>query len=479
MQGVDVVVAGGGTAGAVVGARLVEAGASVALVEAGPDHGALTDGGWPAELIDASTIPTSHDWGYRSEDGHLAFERARVIGGCSAHNGCTVSWGHRSDYDGWGLPGWSAAELGPRFEAATRRLRVRRFTDDEITPFHGAFIQAGAAIGLPREDRLTSFDVRPAVCAEPSNSPDGIRWSTAFAYLDPVRRDDRLRILADTLVDRILFDGDRAVGVRGVGPDGPVEVFADIVIVAGGTYGSPAILLRSGVGPAGHLRGLGLDVVVDLPGVGGNLHDHPAFELFLEPTDAYVRRTSAFAATGRPVPDEQGFASLASSWAADGIVDTHVFSEIAMDGRPGIFVACLTPRSRGQLRLRSLDPAAAPFIDHAYLSDPHGHDAGVLRDGVIAARRMLAADPLAELVTELEPGLGADLDAAILDRVIHYWHPVGTCAMGDVTDERGRVTGVEGLLVADASVMPRTVRATTNLPTVVIGDVIASSLIAG
>jgi len=105
----DAVVCGGGTAGPVVAARLVEAGRRVLVLEAGPDHGAFHDGRWPPELLDASTIPTSHDWGYRSEDRALAFERARVIGGCSAHNGCTVSWGHRADYDGWGVPGWSAA----------------------------------------------------------------------------------------------------------------------------------------------------------------------------------------------------------------------------------------------------------------------------------------------------------------------------------------------------------------------------------
>ena len=249
MRGADVVVAGGGTAGAVVAARLVAAGASVTLVEAGPDHGAFTDGGWPAELTDAATIPTSHDWGYRSSDGRLAFERARVIGGCSAHNGCTAIWGHRADYDGWDLPGWSADELLPRFEDASRRLRVRRSVDDELTPFHAAFIGAGEAIGLPREDRLESLDVRPSVCAEPSNSPGGVRWNTAFAYLDPCGGLPGSRIVADTLVDRVLVHRDRRRGVRAIGPDGPFEIAADTVVLAGGTYGSPAILLRSGIGP--------------------------------------------------------------------------------------------------------------------------------------------------------------------------------------------------------------------------------------
>src|SRR5262245_14073595 len=154
----DVVICGGGTAGPVLAARLVEAGRRVVLLEAGPDHGSFAGGGLPPELLDATTIPTSHDWGFRSEDGRdLAFERARVIGGCSAHNGCTVSWGHRADYDGWNLPGWHAADLEPLFREVDRRLRVRRFADDEVTPLHAAFIDAGASLGLPREDRLASL----------------------------------------------------------------------------------------------------------------------------------------------------------------------------------------------------------------------------------------------------------------------------------------------------------------------------------
>jgi choline dehydrogenase len=472
----DVVVCGGGTAGPVVAARMVEAGRRVLLLEAGPDYGPFADGGWPDELTDAATIPTSHDWGYASEDRRLPFERAKVIGGCSAHNGCTASWGHRADYDGWGLPGWSADELEPVFAEVSGRMRVRRFAEDELTPLHAGFITAGETLGLPREDRLESLDVRPSVCSEPSNSPDGIRWNAAFAYLDPVRSAPGLVIRGDTLVDRVLVGGGKTVGVRAIGPDGPFEISADLVVLCGGTYGSPAILLRSGIGPADELAALGIDVAHDLPGVGANLHDHPAFELFLDATPLLVEWTDAFRATGRPLPDEQGFASAASSWASDGVVDTHLFSEISMDGRPGLFIACLTTRSKGRLTLRSSDPDDAPNLDHAYLSDPEGHDLGVLRDGVGLARAFLGVPPLADLVREVEPGADADLDDAIRAGVIHYWHPVGTCAMGGVVDERGRVVGLDGLVVADASVMPQTVRATTNIPTLMIAERISTFL---
>jgi choline dehydrogenase len=279
-------------------------------------------------------------------------------------------------------------------------------------------------------------------------------------------------------VDRVLVERGRAVGVRAVGPTGPVEVHAERVVLAGGAYGSPSILLRSGIGPADDLVRVDVAPVVDLPGVGANLHDHPSFELVLVPREEYARRNEAFAATGRALPDELGFASLATSFAEDGIVDVHLFSEVLMGGEaPGMFVACLTPRSRGRLRLRSSDPDAAPILDHGFLTDPDGHDLGVIVEGVAWARRFLTAAPMAALFEgELTPGADADLPAAIRADVAHCWHPVGTCAMGGVTDERGRVRGVEGLTVADASLMPRTVRATTNLPTVVIAERIAAFL---
>jgi choline dehydrogenase len=411
----------------------------------------------------------------------LPFERAKVIGGCSAHNGCTASWGHRADYDGWGLDGWGADELVPLFTEATDRMRVRRSGEAEWSPLHRAFIEAGVALGLPLEDRLLSLDVRPSVCAEPSNSPGGIRWNAAFAYLDAVRDAPGLEIRGDTLVDRVVIRGGRAVGVRALGPDGLSEVAAPAVVLAGGTYGTPAICLRSGIGPAEDLAALGIDVAVDQAGVGGNLHDHPSFELILTPNARYDRETAAFAATGRALPDELGFASLCTSFAADGVVDVHLFSEVLMGGaRPGLFVACLTPRSRGRLRLRSTDPSAAPALDHAFLTDPDDHDLDVLVEGVGLARGFLAAPPMAALFEgEASPGPAADLATTIRGGVAHCWHPVGTCAMGDVTDERGRVRGVDGLSVADASLMPRTVRATTNLPTVVVAERIARFLIEG
>jgi choline dehydrogenase-like flavoprotein len=478
----EVVVAGGGTAGCVVAARLAEAGRDVVMIEAGPDLGPLAGGSWPAELLDAGTIPTSHDWGYGTAfpGRHLAFERAKVIGGCSAHNGCTVSWGHRADYDGWaalGLEGWGADDMLPLFRSASERLRVRRFPPEDWVPFHRGFIEAGPSMGLPVADDLESLEAGPSVGAEPSNSPEGVRWNTAFAYLDPVRGLPNLRISGGVTVGRVLVEGGRAVGVAARGPEGPFEVRANLVVLAGGTYGSPAVLLRSGIGPADELRALGVEPLVDLPGVGRNLHDHPAYEVYVAPSDELERRTAAFAAGGRPVPDEQAMAKLASSRCRGASFDLHVFPERAMDGRMAVFAALLTPRSRGRVALADADPLSAPVIDHAYLSDPEGHDLAALVEGVEAARAFAASAPMARLSAgELEPGPDADLREAVRRGVIHYWHPVGTCAMGSVTDGAGRVRGLEGLAVADASLMPVTVRATTNLPTVVVAERIAGRL---
>lgn len=396
-----------------------------------------------------------------------------------------MSWGHRADYDGWealGLDGWAADDLLPAFREASSRLRVRRFADDEIAPFHGAFIEAGIAMDLPEVDDLESLDGVPGVCAEPSNSPDGIRWNSAFAYLDPVRAQPELVIRADTLVDRVLVENGRAVGVAAHGPEGVFDARADLVIVAGGAYGSPAILLRSGIGPSDELRELGVEVIEDLP-VGRNLHDQPSFELLFAPSDELKRRTTEFEATGRTVPDEQGFAKGESgrAQAAGEPFDLHVFPEISLDGRLGVFVALLTPRSRGALTLGGLDPGTAPRLDHAYLSDPDGHDIEALLDGIELGRTFASTEPFASMLDrELEPGPAAparhDLREAVRAGVIHYWHPVGTCAMGAVTDRFGHVLGVDGLVVADASVMPAAPRATTNVPTVVVAERIAGAL---
>jgi choline dehydrogenase len=347
---------------------------------------------------------------------------------------------------------------------------------------HRGFIDAGAAAGLPRVDDMATLEGVPGVGAEPSNSPDGVRWNAALAYLDPVRGDPALDVRGDTIVDRVLVAHGRAAGVHAIAADGSAfEARAGLVVLTGGAYGTPAMLLRSGIGPGDDLRGLGIDVVCDNAGVGAGLHDHPGFELFHTATPELERRNAAFAASGMAVPDEQGFAKAASSHCSGAPFDLHLFPAVAMhERRPSVYIACVTPRSRGRVSLSGRDPAAPPLIDHGLLTDPAGHDLMVLVEGVAIAREITARPELAGLLgDEVEPGTGADPAAAIRAGVVHYWHPVGSCALGSACDERGRVHGVEGLVVADASLFPQTPRATTNVPTLVAAARVAEWIVAG
>ena len=469
MAEADVVVVGGGTAGAVVAARLAEAGADVLVLEAGPDPGQSGDPRWPADLLDAAVLGTSYDWGFSGAD--IGFERARVLGGCSAHNGAVQTWGHRADYDGWGLPGWGADDLLGLFERSSAQQRVRTYAVDELTPFQAAWHAAGPSAGLPQLSHTNDLDETVGIAPESVNVVDGVRWNTAFSYLDPVR--ERLRIAGGMLVDRVVVEDGRATGVV-VGDE---TIHADRVVVAGGAYCSPAVLLRSGIGPAGDLRALGIDVVADLP-VGENLHDQP-FSLLRWEGSPELERAMAAAAAERWTPDEQVMAKAASS-ADPGVFDLHFmpFSPTE-DGerRWCAGVAALLPRSRGRVWLRDRDPAVLPGVDHRFLSDPEGRDVAVLGEGVAMLRELAAVPELARLLgREVDPG-PVDVPSHLRANPDNYWHPVGTCAMGAVTDERGRVHGVDGLVVADASLMPVVPRATTHMPTTVIGERIAASLL--
>jgi choline dehydrogenase len=501
----DTVVIGGGTAGAVVAGLLAERSEERVLVlEAGPDYGAFGDGCWPADLLDARALGYSHDWKYTSRDTYpgrvVNFERAMVIGGCSAHNGCAAIWGSRIDYDGWavmGLEGWATEDLIPFFESAMSRLRVRDYAPDEVTPFHRVCLDAAATIGIPPTENLNDLDADEGIATSPVNIWNGTRWNAAFAYLDPVRSRPNLTVVGKCAVDRLVIEGNRVSGVRFIGPDGPAEVAAERVVVAGGTYGSPAVLLRSGVGDPDELRALGIEPRLSLPGVGRNLHDHPAVMVTYEGTRELEGLMGAFAAQ-HWMPEEQTIAKIRSRHypAGEPGFDLHIYPVGGPDsttetGWHWYFpVACMTPRSRGSLTLRSTDPTGEPRIEHQYCCDPEGHDRTILADGVRIAHEMTNQAGLRELLgKELAPG-AAVRDEAAIDRWIdesigHYYHPVGTCAMGlasdpmAVTDARGRIHGLDNALVADCSIIPVIPRANTNIPAVAIGERIATWLLGG
>jgi choline dehydrogenase len=493
----DVVVIGAGSAGCVLAARLSEQpDLQVLLLEAGPDYPEVNK--LPAELRDGSRPAFTHDWGYRSEPGALGrtldLNRARVVGGCSATNATVALRGHPGDYDGWaalGCHGWAFDEVvadfrrlehdldfpDDRWHGADGPLPVRRFRRDERTAVQRAFLDAASALGFPW---VEDHNAPGAMGAGPLpvNSVNGVRQSAALTYLAAARHRRNLTVIADAEVDRLVLEHGTARGARLT--DGRV-VRAPLVVLSAGAYGSPAILLRSGVGPAPDLARLGIPCVADLPGVGRNLIDHP-----LAPV--------VCAARSSPPAGSAGFQVLltarTSCWPGPSH-DIHVLPMwTAPDGGAApefvVLAGLMKPRSRGSLRLRSADPAEPPQIDVAVLAD--ADDMTRMVEAVRLARRLIRTPPLAELTdAELLPGpqVSDDEDAmadAIRASTATYYHPVGTCRMGPesdnqaVVDSRCRVHGVEGLRVIDASIMPDIPAANTNLPTLMLAEHAAASI---
>ena len=495
----DIVIVGAGSAGCVLAARLSAGGdRSVVLVEAGPDY--PNAGDLPPDIADGSGPTFSHDWNYLAEpDGTrepVALPRGRLVGGCSATNGAVWVRGWPGDYDGWaaaGNPGWTFDELLPFFCAAEsdQDLRdewhgadgpipVERLRPDELDACPRAFVASAIACGhtgIDDHNRPGAIGVGPW----PRNVRDGVRMSTALTYLAAARQRPNLEIRSNTLVDRVDVAHGRARGVRLA--DGSA-VAADTVVLAAGSYATPAMLLRSGIGPAAQLREHDLPVAADLPGVGANLVDHPLVAVDL-PT-----------APGRRGPALQVMLTMRSALAGpEDAPDLQLFvagpfDDAAVPGGAvfGLVTELLGPRSRGTVRLRSADPADPPRIDPAHVRHPD--DLARMIESARVARRISRTPPLADLVLgpEINPGEAIvdddGLARSIRSRVSSCHHPVGTCAMGPnpasgaVVDARGGVHGIERLFVADASVMPTIPSANTNLPTIVVAERIASWLVA-
>ena len=318
----------------------------------------------------------------------------------------------------------------------------------------------------------------------PANIVDGVRWNSAFAFIDEIRSGANLTIVGNTLVDRVLLENGRAVGVVALQDGKLITIGAGTVILSGGTYNSPQILLRSGIGGSHALRSAGITPLVSLPGVGKNLHDHPAVYLQYEGSEELKQLMSGWAESNW-LPEEQTIAKLRSRHCAEAF-DLHIYPECGpyAEKRTAwdftIPVACMNPTSRGRLTIRTSDPSALPVIDHNYLGDAAGHDRAVLVDGIGFGRDIASyANSTGLLGAELEPGPDVtsigDLTHWVSNHVHHYFHAAGTCKMGPATDsdavvnDRGNVYGVDGLHVADCSIMPQVPRANTNIPAVVIG----------
>jgi len=486
-----VIVIGAGSGGAAFAGTLAAAGRhEVLLLEAGPDYGPYASGGWPAELLDSRRITLSHDWGLTNRDAgserHYALDRAKVVGGCSAHNGCVAVRGLRADFAEWAAAAgdfWAPEAVLEDFVAVERALRVRGYAPEEVTPFQQAVRRAALAAGLPPSLDINDLDEGEGVSLAPVNKVGSVRWNAAFGFLDPERSGGRLTILDRCEAESLLLAGGRAQGVACRRDGRALELEGDLVVLACGAYGTPMLLMRSGIGDPALLAPAGLPTVQALPGVGRNLQDHPSVRLAYRPAPALLADTLAHEARG-PAYDE-GIVIKARSRRAAKPVDLHLFSSGGRAETPSgwyweLWAALLSPRSRGLIRPLS---ASAFAIEHRHLGDAEGHDLACLLEGAELLRRLAATPPLAGLLEE-EGGApeGPALASWIAANHLHYWHPAGSAAMGRepaagaVVDGGGRVHGVGGLMIADAAIMPTVTSSNTNLPAAMIGHRLARHL---
>ncbi|MFN0073550.1 MAG: GMC family oxidoreductase [Chloroflexota bacterium] len=491
----DVIIIGAGSAGCVLASRLSEdPNRSVLLLEAGPDYADVS--ALPPEIATglwASTV--SHDWGFKSEPDAsgrtIPLPRGKLVGGCAATNSMVALRGTPADYDEWaagGNPGWAFNDVLPFFRRLEQDmdctdawhgqdgpLPIRRYQTTELTKVTRAFMETCITAGYPAVfDHNTPGAI--GVGPIPLNLRDGMRQSTALTYLAAARARHNLAIRSGVLVDHVRFNGERAIGIQLANP--AETVTGKQIILAAGAYGSPAILLRSGLGPVADLRALGIPVRVDLMGVGRTLIDHPRFALdfvlrpgvHVEPTPrVQIMLTWRSSLTNTDL--DFHIASLASNLAFGDQAPVTGFS---------LLVMLLKPRSQGQLRLRSAEPSAAPCITPGYFTHPD--DLPRMVEVTRMARQLARTTPLSDLIAhESAPGVQvADTDdalaAALRAGVGSYHHPVATCRMGPdphagaVVDAQGHVHGVEGLWVMDASIMPTIPAANTNLPTIMVAE---------
>jgi choline dehydrogenase len=494
---VDFLIVGGGAAGSVLGARLSEdSSVRVLLLEAGPDYAATQD--VPEDLLDADGFPSSREWGYQSEPGALGrsipVPRAKVIGGSTTHNAAAAGRGTPEDYDEWsrlGNPGWSFEQLlddfrrleddpegDARYHGRGGPVPIRRDTD-RLTLLHRSFIRTATASGFRRVEDVNGPDhVGVGVVAR--NVVDGVRQNASMAYLERARQRTNLEIRGEAEVDRVVIEGGRAVGVLLASGE---MLHARHVVLSAGVYGSPAILMRSGIGPADELTSLGIDLVADVPGVGSHLVEQPFFAVVFAADPAKVTERTPPLQTMMTVaepgsPGRPWLHVFPTTYTPGAMSPTGVTFEFA--------VALLKPRSRGRVTLASRDPKVPPRIDVNLLADPW--DVGSMVEGIRLARRLARTAPLASLYRgEVFPGDAVGDDADALTRVLKasvgpYNHANGTVRMGPssdpqaVVDASGAVRAVAGLSVADASIMPTPPSAYPALTTMAIAEKVARDL---
>jgi choline dehydrogenase len=502
----DYVIVGAGSAGCVLAARLSEdPDTRVLLLEAGPPD---VNQNIHVPLGYLSLARTEVDWDYSSapEPGcggrRISLPRGKVLGGSSSVNAMVYIRGNRRDYDDWGVPGWAWDDLFPYFLKAEDNERGAspwhavggplpvsdQRSGNVISP---AFVEAGVEAGLARNEDFNGAE-QDGVGMYQLTQRGGMRASAAVAYLHPASERPNLTAMPYMHVNRVLFEGRRAVGVEATQLGQAQELRAEReVILCGGTYNSPQLLMLSGIGPAEHLTMREVEVLLDQPAVGEGLSDHAAaysvwttpepesLLLALEPAalaEFEASQTGPFASN---LAESGGFARVGAGAEAPDVqfhvAPIHIVEEGMGDPEAhGVWVSpcLLTPESRGSVRLASADPTAKPIVRNAF----YEAEADLVRmvDALRLGEEICAQPSMRPYCAEPFTVPTGDSDEArrthLAQTTFPIYHPVGTCAIGSVVDSDLRVEGVEALRVVDASVMPTVPRGNTNAPTIAIAE---------
>jgi choline oxidase len=493
----DYIVIGGGTSGVIVAVRLAEAGATVCLIEAGPsgehDPRIREYRRW------TGLLGTEYDYDYtivpqERGNGHIRHARARVLGGCSAHNSVIAIRSPDSDMNLWaarGATGWDAASVRPFFERVFARVTIT--IPPPVNACAVDYMAAAAAAGFPEVD-LREPEFAEGAAWLPLNVSGDIRQSSAEAYLFPLeQRPPTLTVLTETMVQRIMLD-DNGAAAGVLTTRGEIRVRNEVILCAG-AFDSPKLLMLSGIGPAAHLRSVGVEVRHDLPAVGEHLQDHiEALAMWQAnrsvPTASTQRWENGLFA--RVLADGPDFDLMMHFGSEPYYIDFAALG-YAIDRPEHAF--CLTPNvtrpaSAGVVRLSSADPAAPPLIDPRYFTDPHGHDECILVEGIRLARRIAEQEPLRNwMEREVAPGPTVQSDAELGEYVRRtsntVYHPAGSCRMGaaddhnTVVDPALRVRGLERLRIADASVFPTMIGVNLCMTVMMIGEKCADMVMDG
>jgi choline dehydrogenase len=506
----DYVIVGAGSAGCVLANRLSEdPDTTVLLIEAGPPD---TNENIHVPLGYLQLGGTEVDWDYHSapephcDNRRIPLPRGRVLGGSSSINAMVYIRGNRLDYDSWGVPGWAYEDMLPYFIKSEDNERG-------ASEYHGAggplpvseershnkiskaFVDAGVQAGIAANDDFNGAQ-QDGVGLYQVTQRGGMRASAAVSYLHPVSERANLTILPRMLVEKILFEGTRAVGVQASQLGEAQEFRAEReVLLCGGAYNSPQLLMLSGVGPAEHLMMREIEVLLDRPNVGENLSDHPAAQmvystpepesllLALEPetlTQYEATQTGPFASN---LAEAGAFIRVGESAPAPNIQFHAAPLQIIDEGMSdpeghGVWISpcLLTPESRGSVRLSSKDPSAKVIVHNEFYTagDDMKHMIEGLRAGVEICGQAALAPYCAEPYNVPAGSSDEELRAHIAKTTFAIYHPVGTCRMGAdsdaIVDPHLRVNGLEGLRVIDASVMPTVPRGNTNAPTIALAE---------